>query len=71
MQRLENRITALEQRTNPASGLLPFIVIVPADEPDRTQVLADIERRRARGENVLAIGEGDDSMAAIVEVFAP
>ncbi|MBS0495800.1 MAG: hypothetical protein JSS31_18040, partial [Proteobacteria bacterium] len=63
MQRLENRIAALEQRVKPASGLLPTIIIVPADGPDRAQVLADIEQRRARGENVIAVGEGEDSLA--------
>ncbi|MBS0495965.1 MAG: hypothetical protein JSS31_18920 [Proteobacteria bacterium] len=69
MATLETRLLRLEQRVNPA-GLLPTIFIVP-DGPDRAQVLADIEQRRARGENVLAIGEGEDSLAVVAEVFAP
>jgi len=41
--------------------------VVPADEPQRSQVLADIERRRARGQNIVAVGEGEDELGALVE----
>ena len=69
MQRLIDRLAKIERR-RVVPGRLPPIIIVP-DGPDRAQVLADVERRRARGDNVLAIGEQDDPLAALVEVFAP
>ena len=68
MQRLIDRLAKIERR-RVVPGRLPTIIIVP-DGPDRAQVLADVERRRARGDNVLAIGEQDDPLAALVEVFA-
>ena len=69
MQRLIDRLAKIERR-RVVPGRLPTISNVP-DGPDRAQVLADVERRRARGDNVLAIGEQDDPLAALVEVFAP
>lgn len=69
MQRLIDRLAKIERR-RVVPGRLPTIIIVP-DGPDRAQVLADVARRRARGDNVLAIGEADDPLAALVEVFAP
>ena len=71
MRMIEARLRKIERRRLPAPGELPTIFIVPADGADRAQVLADIARRRARGQNVLAIGEHDDPLAALVEVFAP
>lgn len=64
-----DRLARIERRLAPSS--LPTVLVVPADEPERSEVLADIERRRARGENIIAIGEHDDPMAALVEAFAP
>lgn len=64
-----DRLARIERRLAPSS--LPTVVVVPADEPERSQVLADIERRRARGENVLAIGAQDDPIAELVELCAP
>lgn len=71
MPRFIERLARLEQRHRPAPGDLPTIIIVPDNEPDRAQALADVERRRARGETVLAIGEQDDPLAELVEVFSP
>ncbi len=62
----KQRITKLERRL-PAPGRLPTVFVVPADEPQRAQVLADIERRRARGQNIVAVGEGEDELGALVE----
>ncbi len=62
----KQRITKLERRL-PAPGGLPTVIVVPADEPQRSQVLADIERRRARGQNIVAVGEGEDALGALVE----
>ncbi len=70
MQRLIDRLAKIERR-RVVPGRLPTIFVVPADGPDRAQVLADVARRRARGQNILAIGEQDDPLAALVEVFAP
>ena len=69
MQRLIDRLAKIERR-RVVPGRLPTIIIVP-DGPDRAQVLDDVARRRARGDNVLAIGEADDPLAALGEVFAP
>lgn len=72
MRRFTERLRAIEAKRRPAApGALPVIVVVPDSEPDRAQALADIARRRARGETVIAIGEADDALAALVEVFAP
>lgn len=70
MRRINDRLTKIERR-RVVPGRLPTIFIVPTDGPDRAQVLADVERRRARGENVLAIGEQDDPLGELVQVFAP
>ncbi len=70
MRRFTERLTRLERR-NPPSGLLPTVVAVPDAEPHRSRVLADIERRRARGQTIVAVREGEDKFAALVEVFAP
>lgn len=64
MRRINDRLTKIERR-RVVPGRLPTIIIVP-DGPDRAQVLADVERRRARGENILAIGEQDDPLGELV-----
>ena len=71
MPRFIERLTKLEQRHRPAPGELPVVLVVPSTEPDRAQALADVERRRALGQNVIAIGEQEDPLGALVEVFAP
>lgn len=68
MPRFTERLAKLERRLAP--GTLPTIFVVPADEPDRTRVLADIERRRVRGQNIVAIGEADDWLDAMVEAVS-
>ena len=70
MPRFIERLAKLERRL-PAPGNLPTIFIVPTDEPDRSQVLADIQRRRAAGWNVVAIGPDADPLAALVEAASP
>ena len=70
MRRINDRLTKIERR-RVVPGRLPTIFVVPADGPERAQVLADVARRRARGENILAIGEQDDPLGELVEVFAP
>lgn len=70
MRRINDRLTKIERR-RVVPGRLPTIFVVPADGPERAQVLADVARRRAKGQNILAIGEQDDPLAALVEVFAP
>ncbi len=69
MQRLIDRLAKIERR-RVVPGRLPTIIIVP-DGPDRAQVLGDVARRRAQGQNILAIGEEVDPLGALVEVFAP
>ncbi len=64
------RLTKLERRL-PAPGGLPTVIEVPAGEPQRSQVLADIERRRAKGANILVVSEGADPLGALVEAAAP
>ena len=66
---LKTRLSRLEGAAIPP-GALPTIIIIP-DGPDRAAVLADVERRRARGQNIIAIGEGEDALLALVEAAAP
>lgn len=66
--KLSDRIRAMEQRRTP-EGMLPVIVRVPADEPERQRVLADVERRRKRGEHVLAVHRADDPMVQLCDLF--
>lgn len=69
---LRLRLEKLETAALPAPGGFPVIIIVPdADEPGHAAVLADIARREAAGERVIAIGPDDDPLAALVDEFAP
>ena len=70
MPRFTERLERLERR-RPQPGGLPTICVIPDDQPARNEALADVERRRARGEQVIAIGIDDDPLAALVEVAAP
>lgn len=65
MPRFIERLAKLERRLAPST--LPTIFVVPDAEPERSHVLADIAKRRTRGENIIAIGEQDDPLAALVE----
>ncbi len=62
------RLERLEQRQKPSPGMLPVVVVLP-DEPERAQVLADVQSRRARGEHVICVGPGEDELSALVDCF--
>lgn len=68
---IDARLQKIERQRRPTPGALPTIIVIPDSEPDRAQALADVARRRARGDSVIAVGEHEDSLAALVEVFAP
>ncbi len=62
MRRINDRLTKIERR-RVVPGRLPTIIVVP-DGPKRAQVLADVERRRARGERVFLVTDGDNPLMA-------
>lgn len=64
--RFTERLRKIERR-RVLPGALPTIIIVP-EGPDRAQVLADVARRRALGQQVIALGPHEDALAALVEV---
>lgn len=61
MRRFTERLQKIERQRRPTPGGLPIIIAVPANGPDRAQVLADVARRRALGEPVFAIADGENN----------
>ena len=60
MRTIERRIAAIEQRrTMPSTGMLPTIIIIPSDEPDRAAALERIEALRKQGREAHGVAEGE------------
>ena len=68
--KLSERLRRLEQRRTP-EGMLPLVIEVPSGFAEREKVLADVDRRRRRGENLLVVLPGDDPMAILADAIGP
>ena len=71
---LLNLLEKLESAVLPVPGGLPVIVVHPGDDaPELAAFLADVERRMARSERVIVVGDDsvDTAMAALVDECAP
>ncbi|HQQ70059.1 MAG TPA: hypothetical protein PLL92_07080 [Alicycliphilus sp.] len=66
MKSLENRLQALEARDD-GSKSLPDVIYLPSSEPDRTKVLADVERLRQRGRTVVTVEDGANPLDALID----
>jgi hypothetical protein len=71
MRSILKRLDQLEAARLPGKGGLPVLVVIPDDDSpeDQAAALADIRRRRAAGQHVIAVGPGDDPLAALVDCF--
>lgn len=67
---IESRLARLEQ-VRESGRRLPVILVRPDDQTDeeRKAFDADLQRRKARGDNVILIGPDDDPLDALLDLL--